>query len=96
MARYRLSLGEILDAAAYMKRQGALTVVLQAGEDPGSDGLVLDAVAKIKDELNMAITLSVGERDRKGYREFLRAGADRYLLRIETTDAGLVQKTPSR
>ena len=89
LGRYRLTREEILGAAAYMKKQGALTVVLQSGEDPGSDGLVLDAVRLIKRELNMAITLSVGERDKGRYAEFLAAGADRYLLRIETTDSDL-------
>ncbi len=92
LGRYRLTLEEILAAAAYMKKQGALTVVLQSGEDPGSDGLVIEAVKKIKNGLNMAITLSVGERDSKVYREFLHAGADRYLLRIETTDPDLFKK----
>jgi biotin synthase len=92
VGRYRLSLEEILAAAAYMKKQGALTVVLQSGEDQGHDGLVLEAVKRIKNDLNMAITLSVGERDSKTYRKFLNAGADRYLLRIETTDPDLFKK----
>jgi biotin synthase len=92
VGRYRLSLEEILAAAAFMKKQGVLTVVLQSGEDPGSDGLVVEAVKKIKNDLDMAVTLSVGERDGKIYREFLKAGADRYLLRIETTDPGLFKK----
>jgi biotin synthase len=92
VGRYRLSLEEILVAAAYMKKRGALTVVLQSGEDAGNDGLVIEAVKKIKDDLKMAITLSVGERDGKVYREFLKAGADRYLLRIETTDPDLFKK----
>lgn len=90
--RYRLTLEEILTTAAYMKKQGVLTVVLQSGEDPGNDGLVMEAVKKIKNDLNMAITLSVGERDSKVYREFLKVGADRYLLRIETTDPDLFKK----
>jgi biotin synthase len=92
VGRYRLTLEEILAAAAYMKRQGALTVVLQSGEDQGNDGLVIDAVKRIKNDLNMAITLSIGERDSKAYRKFLNAGADRYLLRIETTDPDLFKK----
>ena len=92
VVRYRLTLEEILAAAAYMKKQGVLTVVLQSGEDPGSDGLVIEAVRMIKNDLNMAVTLSVGERDSKIYGEFLKAGADRYLLRIETTDADLFKK----
>jgi biotin synthase len=92
VARYRLTLDEILAAAAYMKKQGALTVVLQSGEDPGSDGLVLEAVRRIRRGLNMAITLSVGERDEGRYAEFLAAGAERYLLRIETTDPALFSR----
>jgi biotin synthase len=92
VGRYRLTLAEILAAAMFMKKQGVLTVVLQSGEDPGSDGQVIEAVKRIKKDLNMAITLSVGERDNKAYREFLNAGADRYLLRIETTDADLFKQ----
>jgi biotin synthase len=90
--RYRLTIAEILAAAAFMKKHGVLTVVLQSGEDQGSDGLVIEAVKRIKEDLNMAITLSVGERDGKVYGEFLKAGADRYLLRIETTDHALFKK----
>jgi biotin synthase len=92
VGRYRLTLEEITASAAYMKKQGALTVVLQSGEDPGSDGLAIEAVRRIKNGLNMAVTLSVGERDSRIYREFLKAGADRYLLRIETTDPELFKK----
>ncbi|MCX6557987.1 MAG: [FeFe] hydrogenase H-cluster radical SAM maturase HydE [Candidatus Aminicenantes bacterium] len=92
VGRYRLSLDEILAAAAYMKKQGVLTVVLQAGEDQGSDGLVIEAVKKIKNGMNMAVTLSVGERDRGVYRDLFRAGADRYLHRIETTDPALYKR----
>jgi biotin synthase len=40
----------------------------------------------------MAITISVGERDTSVYRKFIKAGADRYLMRIETTDPELFKK----
>ncbi len=90
--RYRLTVEEILGAAKFMKKQGSLTVVLQSGEDQGYDRTLLEAVRRIKKELNMAITLSVGEREEKVYKEFIKAGADRYLLRIETTDPGVFKK----
>lgn len=90
--RYRLTLAEIVAAAAFMKQRGVLTVVLQSGEDPGSDGLVIAALRRIKKDLNMAITLSLGERDSSSYRDFYQAGADRYLLRIETTDPRLFRQ----
>ena len=84
--RYRLTIDEIMEAARFMKKNRCLTVVLQSGEDPGYDRTVIEAVKRIKKELNMAVTLSVGERSPEIYREFKKAGADRYLLRIETTD----------
>lgn len=90
--RYRMTLEEIVEAAAYMKKCGALTAVLQSGEDEGYDKIVLEAVKIIHDDLNMAITLSVGEREPDVYKKFLKAGADRYLLRIETTDPVLFKR----
>jgi biotin synthase len=42
--------------------------------------------------LNVAITLSIGEKDQKVYENFKDAGADRYLLRIETTCFRLYNK----
>jgi biotin synthase len=92
IARYRMSLDEIITAAAYMKKCGSLTAVLQSGEDQGYDNVVLEAVKKIRKDLNMAITLSIGEREPEIYRQFIKAGADRYLLRIETTDSNLFKR----
>ena len=40
----------------------------------------------------MALTLSIGEKSREEYAALRRAGADRYLLRIETTDKALYEK----
>ncbi len=92
VGRYRMTLEEILEAASYMKKCGSLTAVLQSGEDPGYDKVVLEAVKRIHEDLNMAITLSIGEREPAVYREFIKAGADRYLLRIETTDHDLFRR----
>jgi biotin synthase len=92
VGRYRLTPDEILDSAAFMKKNGVLTVVLQSGEDPGYDGTLIDVIGRIKKELDMAITISVGERDTSVYRKFIKAGADRYLMRIETTDPELFKK----
>ena len=90
--RYRLTVDEILGAAAFMKKNGSLTCVLQSGEDMVYDKTLIEAIKRIKKELNMAITLSVGEREPEVYKQFIKAGADRYLLRIETTDPELFKK----
>jgi len=66
------------------------TVVMQAGED---DGLAAEWIAEIvrwiKRETSLAVTLSLGERQADELRSWREAGADRYLLRFETSDAAL-------
>ena len=42
--------------------------------------------------MDVALTLSVGERSFDDYRAFKDCGADRYLIRIETTDKELYKK----
>lgn len=88
--RYRLSPQEILDTARRVAAAGAGTIVLQAGEDPGlsRDG-VAQVVRRIKGETGLAVTLSLGEREDEDYEAWRQAGADRYLLRFETSDPGL-------
>ena len=39
--------------------------------------------------MDVAVTLSIGERSYEEYKAFKEAGADRYLIRIETTDRNL-------
>ncbi len=88
-SRYRLGADEILESVALAWRSGIRTVVLQSGED-GLDAVWLAGVIEdIKQMGDMAVTLSVGERSREDYALWRRAGADRYLLRIETTDPAL-------
>ena len=41
---------------------------------------------------NLGITLSLGEQERKVYREWMKAGASRYLLRIEASNKELYEK----
>ena len=54
-------------------------------------------VAKIKEAYpDCAVTLSVGEKNRKSYEMFFKAGADRYLLRHETANKTHYQKLHPR
>ncbi len=90
MERYRLSHDEILAGARVAHRLGFGTVVLQSGEDPGlTRELIAGVVSEIHEDLGLAITLSLGERDEGDLRAWREAGADRYLLRFETTDPAL-------
>lgn len=90
--RYRLSEEEIIEFARGAKDFGYKTVVLQSGEDLY---YTADRMKKIISEIkkfDMAITLSIGERNFEEYKAFKEAGADRYLIRIETTDKDLYTK----
>ncbi|MDL2272515.1 radical SAM protein [Desulfovibrio sp. OttesenSCG-928-I05] len=85
LARYRLSPEEIFRAASDVHDLGIGTVVLQSGEDSFYDARTVAALARrIKTELGLAVTLSLGERSTEEYALWRAAGADRYLLKMET------------
>lgn len=89
--RYRLSKDEILASAKKAVNLGYRTIVLQSGEDDNyySDKMC-DIIRSIK-ELDVAITLSMGEKTFDEYKAYREAGADRYLIRIETTNKKLYE-----
>jgi biotin synthase len=92
LERFRLSDEEILAGAALMSSQRIRTVVLQAGEDDGIDPRAFAAlVREIKGRFGISITLSLGEWPRAQYALWREAGADRYLLKIESSDKGLYE-----
>ena len=90
VARYRMTRDEVLDCAERAKAYGFGTLVLQAGEDPGLEGpFVAELLRDIKARTGLAITLSLGERSEEDLLLWREAGADRYLLRFETSDEDL-------
>ena len=90
VTRYRMTLREVVDAAAAAVAMGYRTVVLQSGEDVWfSADRIRRMVEEIKALGDIAVTLAVGERPAAEYRGFFEAGADRYLLKHETSDPRL-------
>ena len=90
--RYRLSKSEMLDIAQKGVNDGFKTIVLQSGEDDFyTTGMLCSIISDIK-ELGAAVTLSIGEKTFEEYKAYKDAGADRFLLRIETTDENLYRK----
>jgi len=88
--RYRMDPEEIIMQCGRALEQGCTTVVLQSGEDPWFTGERLCRIIReIKNKYPLAITLSIGERPLHELRAMRRAGADRYLLRFETSDPAL-------
>lgn len=87
--RYRISKEDIISYAEHAVNMGYKTIVLQSGEDEYyNTDLMCEIIAEIK-KLGVALTLSMGEKTYEEYKAFKEAGADRYLIRIETTDKTL-------
>lgn len=92
LERYRMADGEIISCARQTSEFGYGTVVLQSGEDYGfSAGRIAGIVRNIKSELGLAVTLSLGERPDEDLIAWREAGADRYLIRFETSDRALYE-----
>jgi len=91
--RYRMTADEVLECAAKAVKLRYGTLVMQAGEDPGIEAEWLaDLVRRIKAQTSLAVTLSLGERSEGELRLWREAGADRYLLRFETSDRALFER----
>ena len=92
IVRYRLNEQEIIHIVKQGYERNLKTFVLQSGED---DYYTLDIlcsiILKIKEvtKNEAAITLSCGIKTKSEYQKLKQAGADRYLLRFETSDAVL-------
>lgn len=98
LARYRMTTDEVLECARDAVRRGYGSLVVQSGEDPGwTREAVRELVRRVKGETGLAVTLSLGERDDDELLAWKEAGADRYLLRFETSDRDLFARIhPSR
>lgn len=90
--RYRLSQEEIMASAAAAAACGVDTIVLQSGEGACKAEWLAEVIAQIRRELGLAVTVSVGERPKKDYELWAKAGAERYLIKHETADPGLYAK----
>lgn len=96
LERYRMSDDEILAVARDILNSGIGTVVLQSGEDTFySTQKIVSLIKRIKDETGLVITLSTGEWPLKAFELFKEAGADRYLLKHETSDSNLYKQIKS-
>jgi biotin synthase len=93
VSRYRMSADEIMDCVQLAVHFGYGTVVLQAGEDYGiTRDWLAGIIRRIKETTNLAITLSLGEREDEDLVAWREAGADRYLLRFETSNRELYDR----
>ncbi|RLD93076.1 MAG: [FeFe] hydrogenase H-cluster radical SAM maturase HydE [Bacteroidetes bacterium] len=94
--RYNVTDEQILDAARFAFENAYGSLVMQAGEleSPAFTLRVENLLKEIKklSKGKLGITLSLGEQSREVYERWFKAGAHRYLLRIETSNPALYQR----
>lgn len=94
--RYNVSDREILEAVDFALKSKFASVVLQSGELDNT--AFVDRVENLLEKISkqtkgkIRVTLSLGEQSEETYKRWFNAGAQRYLLRIETSNAGLYKK----
>lgn len=91
-SRYRMTEEEIIETARRAVNLDFKTIVMQSGEDMYYDTSRMCRIIEAIKKFDVAVTLSIGERTYEEYKAFKNAGADRYLMRIETTDKELYHK----
>lgn len=93
--RYSLSHDEVIEAARFTDEAGFGSIVIQSGELLGD--AFIDTLTSYVEEIHslfpeLLITLSCGEQTPEVYRRWFQAGAQRYLLRIESSNRELYSK----
>ncbi|MFA6619295.1 MAG: [FeFe] hydrogenase H-cluster radical SAM maturase HydE [Candidatus Neomarinimicrobiota bacterium] len=94
--RYNLSDEEVLNAATYAYEQNYASLVIQSGELTSRKFTsritrLLKEIQKLSNN-EMHVTLSMGEQSIDVFKEWRKAGAHRYLLRIEASNRDLYEK----
>lgn len=90
VTRYRMTPNEVVETAILAKKLGYGTVVIQSGEDFSySKESIAEIIERVKNETDIIVTLSLGERPEEDWLAWKKAGANRYLLRFETSSPAL-------
>ena len=94
--RYSISDDEVLEAIQFAYDKGYGSVALQSGEIQSKAFTekitrILQKTTKLTNG-ELGVTLSCGEQTEETYRQWFEAGANRYLLRIETSNPELYRK----
>ena len=94
--RYSISENEVLEVIKYAYENSYGSVALQSGEIQSN--AFTEKITRILQKTSklthgeLGVTLSCGEQTEETYRKWMEAGANRYLLRIETSNPELYRK----
>jgi len=93
VARYHLTVDEIVHLAEVARSLGYASLVIQSGEleSEANTRFFEDVLNRIA-VLDLGVTLSLGEQSPEVYARWRAAGATRYLLRIETSNPELYSR----
>jgi len=89
VVRYRMNPDEIIERVRWSLPLGYRSVVLQSGEDDAWDDETVCRIIREIKAMDLSLTLSFGEKSRETFKKYREAGADRYLLKHETSDEEL-------
>ncbi|WP_419780325.1 [FeFe] hydrogenase H-cluster radical SAM maturase HydE [Maridesulfovibrio sp.] len=93
VSRYRMDVADIIESANLAAEAGARTIVLQSGDDFSySPDRIEEIISGIKGAHDVAVTLSLGDRSAAEYEHWFKCGADRCLLKLETTNPDIYGK----
>jgi len=93
LTRYRIPFDRIIETAEVGYLEGLRTIVLQSGNDYFyKSHEVSKLIREILSRIDVAITLSLGERRFEELAEWREAGAERYLIKVETFDSEIYEK----
>ena len=89
--RYRMDIDEIVKTANWAVNDiGYKILVLQSGEDTYyTQDMLVDIVRRIKQECQVFLIMSIGDRDYITYKKMREAGANGVLFRFETSNPEL-------
>ncbi|MGP1579715.1 MAG: [FeFe] hydrogenase H-cluster radical SAM maturase HydE [Wolinella sp.] len=89
LKRYKIPLQEAINLAQKAINSGYQTLVLQSSESHAYDRDELCELISAIHHHGARVTLSLGEKSFEEYQAYKESGANRYLLRIETTNSQL-------
>jgi biotin synthase len=88
LIRFRLAMDELAELLIHHRPPSITDIDIQAGEDPVAvREIVLPLVRELSRHTDLGITLCLGTLSPREYAELREAGADYYVLKIETGDA---------
>lgn len=94
MDRYEMTDEEVMREVEFAYKAGYGSIAIQGGERNDSQFVerITRLLYNISSQYDLGITLSLGEQPIEVYREWMKAGASRYLLRIEASNKELYEK----